>query len=276
MILTCPACTTRYLVPDSSIGAAGRQVRCAKCRHSWFMAPPVALNAELPFAPPAPVPPPPVPTPQVPPQTSIAQASTAPVAAVADVAAVAEAPPSFPSPPPSMSPLRDDPPPAYAPASTERHDDIDAFAHEPPFRPRKNPTRRWTLAALCAGVLMITGIGIVQLFGTPNMLARLGLPVGAVETPLLIEVDQKPERRTLPNGKELFAISGKILNKTNEKLRVPDIIADILNVHDTIIYTWVIKPTSRTLGPKSELNFNEAAVDVPKGAASMKLSFSGT
>jgi predicted Zn finger-like uncharacterized protein len=265
MILTCPACTTRYLVPDSSIGATGRQVRCAKCRHSWFMAPPVVVNGELPFAPPAPVA-----ATQVPPQTSIEHASTTPVAAVA------EAPPIFPSPPPSMSPLRDDPPPVYAPASTERHDDIDAFAHEPPFRPRKNPTRRWTLAALCAGVLMITGIGIVQLFGTPNMLARLGLPVGAVETPLLIEVDQKPERRTLPNGKELFAISGKILNKTNEKLRVPDIIADILNVHDTIIYTWVIKPTSRTLGPKSELNFNEAAVDVPKGAASMKLSFSGT
>ena len=38
-LITCPACKTRYLVPDTAIGPTGRQVRCASCKHSWFEEP---------------------------------------------------------------------------------------------------------------------------------------------------------------------------------------------------------------------------------------------
>ena len=47
MIIACPACATRYVVPDSAIGVEGRTVRCAKCKHSWFQDGPEIAAPEM-------------------------------------------------------------------------------------------------------------------------------------------------------------------------------------------------------------------------------------
>lgn len=237
MILNCPACKTRYLVPDTAVGTTGRQVRCAACRHSWFQSPPPLIfsqTVELPLAPPLPpIVPPPVQPPILPPTT----------------------PPSW----------RD----------SEPVDDYDAFARTPPFRARRNPTRRWTIAAVGAAILLLSGVGAIQFFGTPTIAAALGLPIGQFDVPLLLEVPLKPERQTLQNGNEMIAVVGRIVNPTSTRQRVPDILAELRDAQGRVVYSWTISPPKRTIAARATSEFNSAEVNVPRGARELNLSFSG-
>lgn len=81
MIIACPACGTRYAVPDAAIGSDGRTVRCAKCKHSWFQDAGEAMTAAAPTREPATPPvsaPTPAPAAATPPPASAAPAPAAP------------------------------------------------------------------------------------------------------------------------------------------------------------------------------------------------------
>lgn len=41
MILTCPQCDTRFVVPSTIFMKGGRKLRCSSCKHSWFQEEPL-------------------------------------------------------------------------------------------------------------------------------------------------------------------------------------------------------------------------------------------
>lgn len=237
MILECSECRTRYLVPDAAIGAEGRTVRCANCKHSWFQEPAVLDLVER----------------------SESRQTFRPVADATRHPDAAD----------RMAPV------PTASANDAADTDYDAFAHRAPFRPRRNPAQRWTIAAIAAGVAMLVGVGGILWSGAPSIASQFGFFAAPKDIPLKIE--QMPiDRRDLDNGSELFAVSGRIVNPTGQRQPVPDIRAELRDAQGRIVYSWTITPEQRVLGPRSAVEFHSAQLDVPGNSKRLDFSFANT
>jgi len=235
MILQCPACSTRYLVPDTAIGADGRQVRCANCKNSWFADGGPVIEESLPLVPPTPPAPPTQRELPNPPQERRTRADTAPPAPAVDTA--------------------------------------DPFAHEAPFKPRRNPAKFWTAIAVGLFILLGGGVAALAWFGPPDIGASLGLRASAADSALDVQLVRSPERRTLASGHELLSISGRIVNMTDQEQRVPDIRAELRNAQGAVVYDWTIQAPQQSLPPREMVEFNSAEIDIPRSAEELNLKF---
>lgn len=287
MIIACPACNTRYAVPDSAIGIDGRSVRCAKCGYSWFQHGP-DIPAPTPDAEPAPASEP-IPAPAVPPVARpdaaarspepTAEAKPEPVAEPPIVAPVPAEPVAAREPEPELPPLPRPVPPVDRPIVASYADDgladrPSSFSHEPPFRPRRNPAKLWMIGAVAFALLASGAAVAIQAFGLPSFIADYSLPFAEVEPDLVIDFPpKKQERRTLPNGTEYFSASGTIRNLSKRAQDVPPMLVVLRDAQDRVVFNWIINPPVEKLEPGQSADFRQAMVDVPRSATSAEIAW---
>ena len=307
MILTCPACDTKYVVKDGAIPPGGRQVRCASCKHSWHQVPESSaeeLESEglVEFD----GPPPPSPdqfeqpaaeitegeaaqgTIAAEPQPPAGETEGSPWGTVSsepnestialagpaglDEVAMEEAPAiadEWRGSPSDEVAQAIAPVEASEPAATEE----EFAAYAPIEEEGEGSPRRWPLV-LGILILVIAAAAAFWFFAPPEWKARAGL-AQAGTTPLQLMITTS-DRQALQSGNELVAISGRVINPTDREQPVPPIIAELRDKQSQrVVHRWTIPPPARALAPRTSASFNSAEVDVPTGGDELTVTLGG-
>ena len=307
MIIACPACGTRYVVPDTAIGVEGRTVRCAKCKHSWFQDPkPLDLpeegastettgakESEQASAPKT--------------ETGAAPSinrwhsgdrpdATEPAASPAPAAPPKTATAPVPPPPTPPAPVAEEPSDQFLPGDDplanetidedfggtdtafeddDYEDDESRFDYRPPFSRRRNSVKMWTIAAGIFAVLASGTAVAVNYYGLPDWLPIQQPTFGVGKTNLELDFPAQSQRKeTLETGEEIFRVRGSINNTGSETQSVPSLLIVFRDEREKNVYSWVVVPSKRELAPGESLNVTEAVTDIPAAARAAEIGWS--
>ncbi|MGM0559929.1 MAG: DUF3426 domain-containing protein [Pseudomonadota bacterium] len=237
MILTCPSCQSRFNVPDGSLGAGGRRVRCGDCRHVWHAMPEPAVT----------------PTPEAAPEAE-ARGSEAPFSEAAgprrdesDVGPVSDAS-------------------AWAPRPGTDRD-------RKPVR--RGLLLGWGLLVIV--ILGLAAAGwfareevVASVPEARPLYEKLGLPLAAQE-PQLVVHDVVSLRRTV-DGQEKLQVQGVVTNEGVREVAVPEMRAVINDTGGQELHSWTFQPEETQLAPGNSTEFS-TATDDPPDEGSLSLIF---
>jgi predicted Zn finger-like uncharacterized protein len=310
MLIVCPSCTTSYQVNGSSLGPAGRSVRCVRCRHVWFARDPETLAA-------------------------IAQAHRSEVEALVgadatsatgysddDMAAatafdeLAEGEPdTFPQPansaaeipaeeqpaqaedaPPVVAPVDVEPPPVMmdAPAlvpieqgivrppdSSQRlpkGEDIETVAARRESA-RSRSRRHTVLVAVSVAILAAVALDAALIGGRARVVkaapqtASLYAAIGLPVNLRGLSFKNVTTNSETHDGVQVLALEGTIVNSSTRVVEVPRLRFSVRNKAGQEIYSWTALPARTILSPGESLPFRSRLASPPPETGDVLVRF---
>lgn len=239
MILTCPACTTRYLVDPSAIGNEGRRVRCARCQHTWH----AEQEAE--------------------------EASAAPIATEED-----EAPAPATA---AAAPADDDSQDDAADSAASRRRSTRAKTQLPAVREPagKGIWIAWlVLIIVVAGVIAGGVVFRRDVVAVWPPAGRLYLAAGlSLEPDFTLQIQNIEWARESRGGQSVLLVSGEIANPDDVRQKVPRIQVILFDENRRVLHHWNAQVPQQVLNPKQTTSFTTELRDPPDEARGLQVTF---
>jgi predicted Zn finger-like uncharacterized protein len=269
MLIVCPSCTTAYRIELSTLGAAGRTVRCARCHATWFASVEELASATLALPavqessgpPPAPV--------EQHEADDADQGSTDTEAPANEAAAV-----TIDNSPPLVPALAQE-----AESAPATGPDIESVAAR---RARQVATKRrraggWpglpTIILVLAGTiaaLLNWRVTVVRFVPqTASLFSAVGLPVNLRG----LSFDDVRTTVETKDGVTVLVVEGTILNQTRQPLEVPRLRFAVRNAGGYEVYAWTALPAEPVLAPGDRAPFRSRLASPPADAQDIIVRF---
>ncbi|HET9716102.1 MAG TPA: MJ0042-type zinc finger domain-containing protein [Pseudolabrys sp.] len=280
LLIACPDCATSYMIDPASLGPAGRTVRCARCRTTWF------AEANPQFAPAGEDERIGIIRPDRPHSAgaSIEAAQSEPRSGVDEAIPSAEADSTLPELPttiadaPSIVPAQDNLESAEGLAAPAGADEIENFtARRKRLQAKRKKARRssrWTALILVLFAFNIVLVGargeIVRFFPqTASLFSAVGLPVNLRH----LKFENMRISKESQEGVSSLVIEGTIVNIASKPTELPRLRFAARDSSGQEIYTWSALPSRSILGPGEKLDFRSRFVSPPPNAVDVMVRF---
>jgi predicted Zn finger-like uncharacterized protein len=290
MLIVCPNCATSYRVEPSSLGTAGRSVRCVRCRNVWFAHDPSALaapeveaqptagggdtgtpDASWPASPddpaghgfaaePAPAEAAAEPAAAQPPPEPAAWADQDPSLAIADA--------------PALAPMTQD---WSLPADAKLGEDIETVAARRAARDRRRS--HWPLRGLPIAILALLALDAALIAWradvvkvapqTASLYAAIGLPVN-LRGLSFADVTTTTETH---DGVQVLVVEGTIASASARVVEIPRLRFSVRNPGGQEVYAWTALPSRSLLAPGETLAFRSRLASPPTDARDVLVRF---
>jgi len=240
MILTCPACATRYFVDAAKVGPEGKTVRCASCATTW------RADAEA-------ISPEPLPTGTAEPAGSQVADSPEPVASAASPSAAAPTPA-----------LALELPKAFRARANQRRVVRSAVVHGVVWG---------GLAASVSAVAVLGALFRDDVVRHAPRAAGLYAAIGMPVNPTGLALENVMAQPALQDGHAALMVSGVIRNINDRAVTAPPLKISVLDQGGQPVKGKLAEAGAGKIAPGETRHFMVALIDPPRSAKNIDVSF---